>query len=53
MPALARRPGSRRHAVAIALPDTSTHRTKVGHILGSLDGLGIRVFWVAEDGTVS
>lgn len=41
------------HAVAIALPDTSTHRTKVGHILGSLDGLGIRVFWVAEDGTVS
>ena len=38
--------------VAIALPDTSTHRTKAEHMAPPLAALNIRVFWVSEDGTV-
>ena len=38
---------------AITFPDTSNHRRFVDAIARSLDVLGIKVFWVQEDGNVS
>jgi hypothetical protein len=37
----------------IALPDNSAHRKRVAPITHALDRLGIIVFWVAADRTVS
>jgi len=38
---------------AIALPDNRDHRSEIALIRDALRRLGIIVFWVADDGTVS
>jgi hypothetical protein len=38
---------------AIALPDNHNHRSEMGLVRGALQRLGVIVFWVHEDGTVS
>jgi hypothetical protein len=42
-----------RAQAAIAFPERSRHRSVVTPVRRALDRLGLTVFWVSEDGTVS
>lgn len=37
----------------MALPDNAAHRSRVEKMMAALDRLGVVVFWVADDGTVT
>jgi len=46
-------PGRRRAGIALALPDTSLHRKFLARVQHALDTLGISVFWIGADRTVT
>jgi hypothetical protein len=44
---------SRQDRVVLALPNDTAHRLRLGKVEGTLSRLGIRVYWVSDDGSIS